>query len=185
MEFSNSLNGIMFSVHSSMIHYVNISSKQQINAGDNYIFTLLLISQDLELALSKFYETMKNSTDVPSALKGKEGVIFGNLQDICNFHRNIFLKELEKYETMPEDVGHCFVTWVSWRYSIYIYPERELQRMFLLQASKFDIYVYYCTNKPKSTELLVAHGSPYFENLQKAAGVDQPLAAYLIKPVQR
>jgi hypothetical protein len=25
----------------------------------------------------------------------------------------LFLKELEKYETLPEDVGHCFVTWVS------------------------------------------------------------------------
>lgn len=24
----------------------------------------------------------------------------------------IFLKELEKYESLPEDVGHCFVTWV-------------------------------------------------------------------------
>ena len=47
MEFSNCLNGIyvlVYRVHSSMIHYVNISSKQQINAGDNYIFTLLLIS---------------------------------------------------------------------------------------------------------------------------------------------
>ena len=53
------------------------------------------------------------------------------------------------------------------------------------QAAKFDIYVYYCTNKPKSTQLLVDHGSPLFENFQRAAGVDQPLAAYLIKPVQR
>lgn len=26
---------------------------------------------------------------------------------------SIFLKELEKYEAMPENVGHCFVTWVS------------------------------------------------------------------------
>lgn len=26
---------------------------------------------------------------------------------------SIFLKELEKYEQLPEDVGHCFVTWVS------------------------------------------------------------------------
>lgn len=26
--------------------------------------------------------------------------------------RSIFLKELEKYEQLPEDVGHCFVTWV-------------------------------------------------------------------------
>ena len=33
--------------------------------------------------------------------------------------------------------------------------------------------------------MLVANGSPFFENLQKAAGIDQPIAAYLIKPVQR
>ena len=34
----------------------------------------------------------------------------------CLFHFfSIFLKELEKYESMPEDVGHCFVTWVSVR----------------------------------------------------------------------
>ena len=29
------------------------------------------------------------------------------------YHYSVFLKELEKYETIPEDVGHCFVTWVS------------------------------------------------------------------------
>ena len=74
---------------------------------------LFLSPQDLELALAKFYEPMKKAADVPTALKGKESVIFGNLEDICHFHRNIFLKELEKYETMPEDVGHAFVTWVS------------------------------------------------------------------------
>lgn len=28
------------------------------------------------------------------------------------FFFSIFLKELEKYEQLPEDVGHCFVTWV-------------------------------------------------------------------------
>jgi len=32
---------------------------------------------------------------------------------ISLFHfTSIFLKELEKYEQLPEDVGHCFVTWV-------------------------------------------------------------------------
>ena len=66
----------------------------------------------MELALAKFYEPMIKSTDVPAPLKGKENVIFGNLEEICQFHKNIFLKELEKYESMPEDVGHCFVTWV-------------------------------------------------------------------------
>ena len=35
--------------------------------------------------------------------------------------------------------------------------------MFTLQASKFDIYVHYCTNKPKSTEVLMAAGDTYFQ----------------------
>jgi len=51
--------------------------------------------------------------EVPASLRGKEAAIFGNLEDICSFHRGTFLKELEKYEMMPEDVGHCFVTWVG------------------------------------------------------------------------
>ena len=53
------------------------------------------------------------SSEIPAPLRGRQTVIFGNLEEICSFHRNVFLKELEKYETMPEDVGHCFVTWVS------------------------------------------------------------------------
>lgn len=32
--------------------------------------------------------------------------------DFLSLH-SIFLKELEKYEQLPEDVGHCFVTWVT------------------------------------------------------------------------
>ena len=64
---------------------------------------------------------------------------------------------------MPDDVGHCFVTW----------------------ASKFDSYVKYCTNKPHSTNLLVAHGGSYFEALQRRNALEHPIAAYLIKPVQR
>ncbi|KAJ8320623.1 hypothetical protein KUTeg_002210 [Tegillarca granosa] len=55
--------------------------------------------------------------------------------------REVFLKELEKYETMPEDVGHCFVTW----------------------AQKFTMYVFYCKNKPDSNQLLVEQASTYFE----------------------
>lgn len=54
---------------------------------------------------------------------------------------SIFLKELEKYESMPEDVGHCFVTW----------------------AKKFSIYVTYCKNKPDSNHCLVNCAFDYFE----------------------
>lgn len=69
--------------------------------------------KDLDTCIKVFLEEMRCGADVaPQSLHGKERIIFGNVEDIRNFHRDVFLKELEKYETMPEDVGHCFVTWV-------------------------------------------------------------------------
>ena len=42
---------------------------------------------------------------------------------------------------LPEDVGHCFVTW----------------------AERFSVYVTYCKNKPDSNQMLVQNGGAYFE----------------------
>ncbi|XP_034255517.1 kalirin isoform X2 [Thrips palmi] len=119
--------------------------------------------KDLEICARIFLDEMRNSAAVPPSIRGREDVIFGNIEEILAFHRDIFLRELEKYETMPEDVGHCFVTW----------------------ASKFDMYVKYCKNKPESNSLLVQHGGAFFEDLQKRHRVEHPISAYLIKPVQR
>lgn len=47
------------------------------------------------------------------------------------------------------------------------------------------MYVTYCKNKPESNQLLVAHGGTWFEELQRKHKVEHPIAAYLIKPVQR
>lgn len=57
--------------------------------------------------------------------------------------------------------------------------------MNFFQAAKFDMYVTYCKNKPESNQLLVAHGGTWFEDLQRKHRVEHPIAAYLIKPVQR
>ncbi|KAF6201860.1 hypothetical protein GE061_004256, partial [Apolygus lucorum] len=119
--------------------------------------------KDLETCIHVFLEEMRDDNDVPTSIAGKERVIFGNIEQIRDFHRDVFIKELEKYETMPEDVGHCFVTW----------------------AQKFDMYVEYCKNKPESNSVLVSYGGAYFEELQKKGNVEHPIAAYLIKPVQR
>ena len=92
--------------------------------------------KDLEVSINTYlFELHKqNSTGaLPAALRDKERLIFSNIEQIYDFHKSIFLRELEKYETMPEDVGHCFVTW----------------------AQKFDIYVHYCKNKPESNMFLV------------------------------
>ncbi|XP_015125607.1 triple functional domain protein isoform X1 [Diachasma alloeum] len=120
--------------------------------------------KDLETCIRYFLEETRNGKGkVPLGLQNKETIIFSNMEEIYQFHSDTFLRELEKYETMPEDVGHCFVTW----------------------AAKFDMYVTYCKNKPESQQLLIDHGSPWFEDLQKKHRVEHPIAAYLIKPVQR
>lgn len=182
-----------------------------INLNYSYRFIMAELLQtertyvkDLECCIKSFLQEMKCiPNNVPPAIAGKEDIIFGNMEEIYRFHNHIFLKELEKYETMPEDVGHCFVTW----------------------AQKFDMYVFYCKNKPDSNSLLVQHAGSFFEELQHKhkvrfclihfslyleyiyhwtttaintddygalfsnviifQQVEHPIAAYLIKPVQR
>lgn len=120
--------------------------------------------KDLETCIETFHKEMKiGGSSVPKKLIGKEGLVFGNIEDIYNFHKQIFLKELEKYQTIPEDVGHCFVTW----------------------AAKFDMYVFYCQNKPASNDFVVQNGGTYFEEIQHKYRIEHSLPAYLIKPVQR
>ncbi|KAG8197116.1 hypothetical protein JTE90_004375 [Oedothorax gibbosus] len=120
--------------------------------------------KDLETCIKTYMAEMERIDDsIPPGLHKKSSTLFGNMVEIFQFHDQIFLKELEKYETMPEDVGHCFVTW----------------------AQKFEVYVKYCKNKPESNSLLVHHAGNYFEDVQRKHNIPHPIAAYLIKPVQR
>ncbi|KAG6452489.1 hypothetical protein O3G_MSEX007649 [Manduca sexta] len=120
--------------------------------------------KDLETCITCYLREMRTDPGaVPSALQGKEEIIFGNIEEIHRFHERVFLRELDKYVSMPEDVGHCFVTW----------------------AREFDMYVSYCRNKPDSNAAVVQHAGDYFERVQRKKKLEHPLAAYLIKPVQR
>ncbi|XP_028673796.1 triple functional domain protein isoform X1 [Erpetoichthys calabaricus] len=109
------------------------------------------------------WEMTSGVEEIPPGIVNKEHIIFGNMQDLYEFHNNIFLKELEKYEQLPEDVGHCFVTW----------------------ADKFQMYVTYCKNKPDSTQLILEHAGPYFDEIQQRHRLANSISSYLIKPVQR
>ena len=111
--------------------------------------------KDLELAVNCYLKPMLYSSSLPNAhrgadftppnaLKGKESVIFANLEEILLFHKDIFLKELEKYEMMPEDVGHCFVTWVIpfifiYIYYVYIYSMCVCVCVFLLDSISMTV----------------------------------------------
>ncbi|UYV76151.1 TRIO [Cordylochernes scorpioides] len=99
--------------------------------------------KDLQTCIQTYLAELRNGDPalVPPGVLHKDHILFSNMEEIYSFHSNTFLRELEKYEMIPEDVGHCFVTW----------------------AQKFDIYVKYCKNKPESNSLLVQHAGTFFE----------------------
>ncbi|XP_032412006.1 kalirin-like isoform X2 [Xiphophorus hellerii] len=120
--------------------------------------------RDLQECIETYlWEMTSGSEEIPPGLTNKDDVVFGNIQDIYEFHNSIFLKELENYEQLPEDVGHCFVTW----------------------ADKFHMYVTYCRNKPDSSLLIQQHGVGFFEDVQRRHGLANSISSALIKPVQR
>ncbi|XP_050974926.1 guanine nucleotide exchange factor DBS isoform X3 [Labeo rohita] len=101
---------------------------------------------------------------IPAALQNKKDVLFGNMQEIYNFHKRIFLKELETYTDCPELVGRCFLDWMG-----------ELQ-----------IYEKYCHNKPRSESLWrQCSDCTFFQECQKKLEHKLGLDSYLLKPVQR
>ncbi|KAL2081481.1 hypothetical protein ACEWY4_023334 [Coilia grayii] len=120
--------------------------------------------RDLHECLETYHWEMTSGVEeIPPGIVNKEHIIFGNIQEIYDFHSNVFLKELVNYEQLPEDVGHCFVTW----------------------ADKFNMYVSYCKNKPDSSQLILEHAGSFFDEIQQRHGLANSISSYLIKPVQR
>ncbi|XP_041924915.1 kalirin isoform X2 [Alosa sapidissima] len=120
--------------------------------------------RDLHECLETYHWEMTSGVEeTPPGIVNKEHIIFGNIQEIYDFHNNVFLKELVNYEQLPEDVGHCFVTW----------------------ADKFNMYVSYCKNKPDSSQLILEHAGSFFDEIQQRHGLANSISSYLIKPVQR
>ncbi|XP_033754594.1 puratrophin-1-like isoform X2 [Pecten maximus] len=101
--------------------------------------------------------------DVPQALRGKRNVIFGNLEKIYHFHRQMFLREVELCEKNPFQIA----------------------QYFLMHASQFYLYAIYNKNKPKSDSLMAEYGKYFFREKQLQLGDKMDLSSYLLKPVQR
>lgn len=124
--------------------------------------------RELESVLTGYINEMKNpnlQSVIPESLKGKEDILFANWEDIFEFHKRLFLVELESYKLTPTLVGKCFL-------------ERK---------DDFDqLYSVYCQNKPRSEMLRRDIGnSHFFQECQQALNHKLPISAYLLKPVQR
>ncbi|XP_038630727.1 uncharacterized protein LOC119951619 [Scyliorhinus canicula] len=101
--------------------------------------------------------------DVPQDLRGKRGLVFGNLEKLLSFHRQRLLPELRGCLAHPLHLGECF----------------------LRHKEQFSMYAFYLKNKPKSDALLTSHGNAFFERRQIFLGDRMDLASYLQKPIVR
>ena len=104
--------------------------------------------QDLEQCVEyiKFMRVSKDAEEpeviMPEDLReGKDRMVFGNIEAIFEWHRDFFIKNLEKSIANPVELGNLF---------------KKYDR-------KFQMYVVYCQNKPKSEFIVSEYIDSYFE----------------------
>ncbi|XP_072222566.1 rho guanine nucleotide exchange factor 25 isoform X1 [Leuresthes tenuis] len=117
---------------------------------------------DLGLIVEGYMATM-SSRGVPEDMKGKDKIVFGNIHQIFDWHKDYFLGELEKSLAEPE----------------------RLAQLFIKHERRLHMYVVYCQNKPKSEHIVSEYIETYFEELRQQLGHRLQLNDLLIKPVQR
>ncbi|XP_017782251.1 PREDICTED: triple functional domain protein-like isoform X2 [Nicrophorus vespilloides] len=122
---------------------------------------------DLALIVEGYMVTMRDencSIPMPEDLKtGKDKMVFGNIESIYDWHKNVFMKELKRCAQQPGELGQLFKKY-----------ERKLY-----------IYVVYCKNKPMSEFIVSEHLDTYFEELRSLLGHKLQICDLLIKPIQR
>uniref|UniRef100_A0A4W6EH81 Rho guanine nucleotide exchange factor 25 n=1 Tax=Lates calcarifer TaxID=8187 RepID=A0A4W6EH81_LATCA len=142
-------------------------SEAQPRPLEPYVLTELieterLYVEDLGLIVQGYMATMA-SQGVPEDMKGKDRIVFGNIHQIYDWHKDYFLGELEKCVGDPD----------------------SLAQLFIKHERRLHMYVVYCQNKPKSEHIVSEYIETYFEDLRQQLGHRLQLNDLLIKPVQR
>ncbi|XP_022600928.1 rho guanine nucleotide exchange factor 25-like isoform X3 [Seriola dumerili] len=140
----------------------NIALEKSIYVLTELIETERLYVEDLGLIVQGYMVTMANQ-GVPEDMKGKDRIVFGNIHQIYDWHKDYFLAELEKCVGDPD----------------------SLAQLFIKHERRLHMYVVYCQNKPKSEHIVSEYIETYFEDLRQQLGHRLQLNDLLIKPVQR
>ncbi|XP_048097147.1 rho guanine nucleotide exchange factor 25 [Alosa alosa] len=160
---------------------------------------------DLGLIVDGYMGTM-NAKGVPEDMKGKDKIVFGNIHQIYDWHKDYFLGELEKCVAEPERLAHLFIKHVSGPVSRAGFVRAPQQghvrecgvahRAAVPQAkgsclphirSVFGKLVNSAkkTQGPLSEHIVSEYIETYFEELKQQLGHRLQLNDLLIKPVQR
>uniref|UniRef100_A0A7M4E2C2 Kalirin RhoGEF kinase n=1 Tax=Crocodylus porosus TaxID=8502 RepID=A0A7M4E2C2_CROPO len=146
----------------------NLEEEQKAKAMRGRMFVLNELVQtekdyvkDLGTVVEGFMKRIEEK-GVPEDMKGKDKIVFGNIHQIYDWHKDFFLAELEKCLQEPD----------------------RLAQLFIKHERRLHMYVVYCQNKPRS-EYIVAEYDAYFEELQQEINQRLTLSDFLIKPIQR
>ncbi|MEQ2254588.1 hypothetical protein ILYODFUR_005322 [Ilyodon furcidens] len=129
---------------------------------EELVFTEREYVRSLGYILTHYLPLMER-LDIPQDLRGKRGVIFGNLEKVYDFHSHYFLPELEACERQPAMVARCF----------------------LRHGESFGLYALYSKNKPQSDALILHRRHDIFKKKQQELGDLMDLSSYLLRPIQR
>uniref|UniRef100_A0A3B4B606 DH domain-containing protein n=1 Tax=Periophthalmus magnuspinnatus TaxID=409849 RepID=A0A3B4B606_9GOBI len=141
---------VLLWVSNSLSHSHRFVLNELIQTEKDYV-------KDLGTVVEGFMKRIKDK-GVPENMEGKDKIVFGNIQQIYEWHRDYFVGELEK---CLDDHDH-------------------LAELFIKHERRLYMYVVYCQNKPKS-EYIVAEYDSYFEDIQSRLSISD----FLIKPIQR
>uniref|UniRef100_A0A8C5TXU3 Kalirin n=1 Tax=Malurus cyaneus samueli TaxID=2593467 RepID=A0A8C5TXU3_9PASS len=146
----------------------NLEEEQKAKAMRGRMFVLNELVQtekdyvkDLGTVVEGFMKRMEEK-GVSEDMKGKDKIVFGNIHQIYDWHRDFFLAELEKCLQEPD----------------------RLAQLFIKHERRLHMYVVYCQNKPRS-EYIVAEYETYFEEVQQEISQRLTISDFLIKPIQR
>ncbi|XP_040196826.1 rho guanine nucleotide exchange factor 25 isoform X1 [Rana temporaria] len=118
--------------------------------------------EDLGQIVEGYMATM-STQGVPEDMKGKDKIVFGNIHQIFDWHKDYFLGEIQKCLEDPS----------------------RLAQLFIKHERRLHMYVVYCQNKPKSEHIVSEYIDTYFEELRQQLSHRLQLNDLLIKPVQR
>uniref|UniRef100_A0A452ILQ5 Kalirin RhoGEF kinase n=1 Tax=Gopherus agassizii TaxID=38772 RepID=A0A452ILQ5_9SAUR len=146
----------------------NLEEEQKAKAMRGRMFVLNELVQtekdyvkDLGIVVEGFMKRIEEK-GVTEDMKGKDKIVFGNIHQIYDWHKDFFLAELEK----------C------------LQEHDRLAQLFIKHERRLHMYVVYCQNKPRS-EYIVAEYDAYFEEVQQEINQRLTLSDFLIKPIQR
>ncbi|XP_008068879.1 probable guanine nucleotide exchange factor MCF2L2 [Carlito syrichta] len=101
---------------------------------------------------------------IPDILQNNKDFLFGNIEELYEFHNRTFLKELEKCAEKPELLAHCF----------------------LKRKEDLQIYFKYHKNLPRARAIWQeCQDCAYFGVCQRQLDHSLPLFKYLREPSQR